>query len=79
MIEITGNKGNTIYYSCSCGTNGRCLIRPLGEGNTIVVDVKCAMCRSAERVCLTQEAEADVINSVMAWSLVLTNDIVNEN
>ena len=78
MIEINGNKGNTIYYSCECGTKGRCLIKPLGQGDAILVDVRCATCDSSERVTLV-ESDKVTDNSIMTWSLVLTNDIINEN
>lgn len=81
MIKITGNKNNTIYYSCSCGTEGRCLIRPLGDGDTIVVDVECAICKDNERLVLLQKIHDGVSSEElsMAWSLVLTNDVINEN
>lgn len=79
MIEIEGSKGNIIYYSCECGAKGRCMIKPLGHGDTILVDVSCAMCASSERVTLVEEGAIVSENSSMAWSLILTNDIINEN
>ena len=81
MIKVIGNKNNTIYYECTCGTKGRCLIRPLGEGDSIVADLECAYCKDNERLVLLQEVH-DGISSEdlsMTWSLVLTNDVINEN
>ena len=79
MIEIEGSKGNIIYYSCECGAKGRCMIKPLGHGDAILVDVTCAICDSSQRVTLVEEGDIMSDNSSMAWSLVLTNDIINED
>ena len=79
MLKITEIKGNTIYYDCDCGTKGRCLIRPLGEGSTFVLDLSCASCSAIERMVLVQELNDDAApstNDNMAWSLILTNDVV---
>ena len=81
MVKITGNNNNTIYYECDCGVKGRCLIRPLGKGDTIVIDLECVNCKDMERLVLTQEINKDVSSEElsMAWSLVLTNDLIIEN
>jgi len=79
MIEIEGNKGNVIYYNCACGTKGRCMIKPLGQGDTILVDVTCAMCDSSERITLVKEGYIVSDESSMTWSLILTNDVITEN
>lgn len=79
MIDVESKKGNVIYYSCECGAKGRCIIKPLGNGDTLLVDVKCAICDSSERVTLVKEGFIVSDTSSMTWSLVLTNDIINEN
>jgi len=70
MIKITGNKGLTIFYECSCGVKGKCMIKPLSEG-TIIADVRCPICLAAERVKMTQDDSSDK----MSWGCVIDNEI----
>jgi ACT domain-containing protein len=86
MIVVTGNEGNTIYYKCSCGAQGKCMIKPMSVESAIVVDVECAMptCFETERVVLVQYKNEESKNEIMknlnevelSWSLVLSNEIV---
>jgi phosphoribosyl 1,2-cyclic phosphodiesterase len=77
MIKITGNDHNIIFYSCDCGTKGRCLVKPLEEGGTILVDVTCAICDSASRVLLKQITKDEKNTSDLAWSLVIENEVLS--
>jgi len=77
MITITGNDHNIIYYSCDCGTKGRCLVKPIEGSGTILVDVTCAICDSASRVLLKQTTDKESPTSDLAWSLVVDNEILS--
>ena len=85
MVNIIRNEGSTIYYSCDCGTNGCCMIRPFDSGKTIVVDVECPNCYQVERVTLLQqdseESRDDVLENInevdFTWSVVVGNKIIN--
>ena len=54
MIDIIKHEKNTITYTCSCGTHGRCVIKPTVNNAVIVVDINCQTCRSIERITLLQ-------------------------
>lgn len=85
MIDITKNEGNTIYYKCSCGTTGRCMIKPLGKSDAIVVHVSCPMCDAVERVTLVQYDTDDdkrrllknLDEMTLGGSLVLSNETIS--
>ena len=85
MIKIIKNEGNLIYYKCGCGVKGRCMIKPLKETGTIVINLKCAMCHESERIVLLQykseEEKAKLTESIneseLSWSLILSNEIVD--
>lgn len=54
MIQVKNNKDNTLFYDCSCGTNGFCVVKPQEEDVIIIVDVQCPICGDIERVVLLQ-------------------------
>jgi len=54
MLNILKHKGNTIYYKCSCGTQGMCSVKPIKDTIAIVVDVVCPVCKETERITLLQ-------------------------
>lgn len=84
-MRITKNEGNTIFYSCDCGTKGKCMIKPLGKSDTLVMNLSCAMCDQTEKVVFVQyETEEDkellmknLNDAELSWSLVLSNEIIN--
>ena len=83
MIKILGNKQNVIIYECSCGVKGKCMVKPQKDESTIVVDVRCPVCLSVERVVLMQyksdEEKSKIkknLNDVdLSWSSV-SNEVV---
>jgi hypothetical protein len=83
MVRIEGNEGNTIYYSCDCGTEGKCMVRPVGKSKAILVDVGCPVCFERERVVLLQydtDEERDKLlknlnEEELSWSLILSNEV----
>ena len=77
MIKIVSSSKNIVHYACSCGTNGRCIIRPLGHGDTVVMSIECAACGANGKTSLMQESNTVIENPTMVWSLVLTNDIIS--
>lgn len=84
MIKTVKNEGNLIYYECDCGALGRCLIKPLSEEGAIVVNLRCAMCESLDRLVLLQykstERKTKMLENLnsekMSWSLILSNELV---
>lgn len=54
MLNITSQKNNTIYYTCSCGANGMCSFKPLDHSAIIVINLMCPACSQAERLTLLQ-------------------------
>ena len=84
MVRIEGNEGNTIFYSCSCGTEGKCMVKPIGRSKAILVDIGCPVCYSRERVVLlqydTDEERDSLLNNLneeeLSWSLILSNEIL---
>jgi len=72
MIEIKGTKGNAILYSCSCGIEGRCLVKPLSDG-PCVVNIKCPLCSATTQVKLTQSDQTD---RELSWACVLKNEVL---
>ena len=86
MVRVEGNEGNAIYYSCDCGTKGKCMIRPVGTSKAILVDVKCPVCYERERVVLlqydTEEEKEKLLNNLneeeLSWSLILSNEVLKK-
>jgi hypothetical protein len=84
MIEILKNEGDTIYYKCSCGVRGKCMIKPLKEVGAIIVNIKCAMCNELDSVILlrykSEEERVSLMENInegdFSWSLVLLNQII---
>ena len=84
MIEIIKNEGNLIYYKCDCGVTGRCMVKPLKNSGTIVINLKCAMCGDLERLLLLQykseeekiKLSEDINKQDLSWSLILMNEVV---
>jgi hypothetical protein len=76
MIRITGNEGCTIFYECSCGVQGRCMIKPLEAEGTIFVNVSCPICDSMERVKLIQyEDDKKNATNKLSWACVMYNEV----
>ncbi len=85
MINIIGNKDNTVLYNCSCGVKGRCIFKPLTDDGTFVVNVKCVMCDETKRIFINQyksneyfDKLADGEDVQISWSLVLDNKLIEE-
>lgn len=80
MIKILENKDNDIIYECDCGVKGKCMIKPLEDSGTIVVDVRCPVCLDVERVILAQYKEEEKDdkqdNLDMSWSTILSNEVI---
>jgi hypothetical protein len=83
MVKILDNKDNVIIYECDCGVKGKCMVKPQKDEAAIVVDVRCPVCFSAERVVLLQyksdEEKSKIkknLNDVdLSWSSV-SNEVV---
>jgi hypothetical protein len=84
MVKILKNEKNVVWYECDCGVKGKCMVKPLESKAAIVVDVKCPVCLSVERVVLLQyESEEeklkiknDLNKADLAWSSVVSNEVV---
>ena len=78
MIEIIGNKGCTVYYRCSCGIKGRCMIKPLETEGTVITNITCPLCHTTERVKLIQyEEDKEDASKKVSWACVLFNEITD--
>ena len=54
MIDIIKHDKNTIVYVCSCGTHGRCVVKPTDNNAVIIIDINCPTCGAIERITLLQ-------------------------
>jgi len=80
MIEIIGNKGCTVHYRCDCGVKGRCMIKPLASEGMVIVNIKCPLCYSTERVKLVQyeeDKEKAMTTKKITWACVLFNEVTD--
>ncbi len=79
MVKILDNKDNVISYECDCGVRGKCMVKPQKNGAAIVVDVRCPVCLSVERIVLLQyksdEEKSKIKDGDLSWSSV-SNEIV---
>lgn len=79
MVNILDNKDNVIIYECDCGVKGKCMVKPQKDEAAIVVDVRCPVCLSVERVVLLQyksdEEKSKIKNGDLSWSSV-SNEVV---
>ena len=77
------NKNNILNYTCDCGANGMCIIKPAKRDSAIVVDVICPHCEEGERVLIAQYSSEknknlilkDVNTMDLEWSLLLNYEI----
>lgn len=84
MITITKNKGNDVHYTCGCGTRGKCMIKPLKQDSTLVINLECPMCHETERIVLVQYTDEISKNKLLAslndkeisWALILSNEVI---
>lgn len=84
MVKILKNEKNVVLYECSCGVKGKCMVKPLEGEAAIVVDVRCPVCLSTERVVIVQyESEKERykimenLNDVdLSWSTIISNEVV---
>ena len=87
MITILKHKQNTIYYKCSCGTQGMCYIKPEPKNTALVVDVVCPVCGEAERMTLLQynseEQRDELLGNIesldLSWVPSFTEELDEEN
>jgi hypothetical protein len=80
MIKILGNEDYTINYRCSCGVEGRCMVKPMSEEGSFIVDVRCPLCFSVERVKMVQynspkEKRAVLKDSEFSWAYIKNHEI----
>jgi hypothetical protein len=84
MVKILKNEKNVVLYECDCGVKGKCMVKPLEGEAAIVVDVRCPVCLSAERIVIVQyESEEEKykimenLNDVdLSWSTIISNEVV---
>lgn len=72
MIKIKGTGENTVFYSCNCGIEGKCLVKPLSNG-PCVVNIKCPVCSATTQVTLTNEKDT---SSEFSWACILKNEVL---
>ena len=61
MVQIEKIENDSIvYYNCSCGVKGKCIVRPLSDSvvNQLVY-IECPSCRSGISCLLAQEARSE--------------------
>jgi hypothetical protein len=80
MIKILRNEDNSIFYRCGCGVEGRCMVKPMADEGTFLVDVRCPLCGDVERVKLVQYTDVSSRESILgekkfSWACVITNEI----
>ena len=75
MLDIVDYKKHSIYYSCKCGAKGVCLIRPLGNEDALVVELKCAHCGTSRRVILVSDESKLDKDTDYGVAIVITNTI----
>jgi hypothetical protein len=84
MVKILKNEKNVVLYECDCGVKGKCMVKPLEGEAAIVVDVRCPVCLSAERIVIVQyESEKErykimenLNDGELSWSTIISNEVV---
>jgi hypothetical protein len=84
MVKILKNDKNVVLYECDCGVKGKCMVKPLEGEAAIVVDVRCPVCLSAERIVIVQyESEKErykimenLNDGELSWSTIISNEVV---
>jgi len=79
MITILKNEKNDIIYTCDCGIQGKCMVKPQEENSIIVVDVRCPICLGeGKRVVLSQsDGNNSSENLEFSWSPIIKNEIID--
>ena len=75
MLDVLDYKKHSIYYSCKCGAKGVCLIRPLGNEDAMVIELKCAHCGTSRRVILVSDESKLNNDTDYGVAIVITNKL----
>lgn len=75
-LEITKISGSDIYYRCVCGAVGKCMIRPVDDSPTLVVNVVCAICGQSDMITLAQDGIEKTSVSDISWAYIISNEIL---
>lgn len=70
--EVTDFK---LRYSCECGAVGECMFVPVGKGASLVLDLKCPLCSTTERLKISEEGSS---SEELQWAIVVDNDLTKE-
>jgi len=73
MITIKETGENVVFYECSCGVKGKCLIKPLANSDMLIVNIRCPLCLSVAQVCLAADNKK---TSNISWGYVVETKIL---
>ena len=73
MLTLTEQRGNTIYYKCSCGAKGMCSFKSV-EHKTIVI-VRCPVCQEVERLILSDKTKENDFDNDLSWTPSVSEEI----
>lgn len=76
MIKIVKIKDNKVYYECSCGVKGKCIVKPLVDNGQRMINITCPRCLTTENVALVdKECDEDTFYSL---ALVIENKVIRK-
>lgn len=72
MLCVKKVENNIISYSCSCGIEGKCLVKSMTSDGPFVINIRCPLCLSITQVCL---GENNISEGHTSWGYVVENKI----
>ena len=78
MIEVIKTDGTNIFYKCSCGALGRCMLKSTIEDTIIITTLTCPLCGKWEQVTLTDEDNLDLEEATFSWSCMINNQLLEK-
>lgn len=77
MIDIKRIDGNKIYYECSCGVRGKCIIKPLSPEDNHLAVITCPSCFNTSNVSLDCDEERNE-DTFYSLAIVTENEIIKQ-
>ena len=77
MIKITKIENNKVYYECSCGVKGKCIVKPLLDNSERVINITCPSCLTTENITLNNNECSDE-DTFYSLALVIENKVIEK-
>lgn len=77
-MHIIKIEGNTIFYKCTCGILGKCIVKPLLACDETLTIITCPGCHKSITTSLSDTSIKKDEDTLYSFAIVLNNEIIGE-